>query len=126
MPFAPFSYRGPRGFLGPLPPSAGPRGNEGMLTPGNIDLGKRPVVQNADGTISTVRSMSVNFDGVEVLIPTVSEGGRIMGEDEAIKAYLSTGRHLGIFRSPADATKYAERLHSDQERIYAGKRRSRP
>lgn len=124
MPFAPFSYRGSRSFLGSSPPSG--RGDSGMLMPGNIDLAKRRVVQNADGTISTVRSMSVNFDGAEVLIPTVSDDGRIMSEDEAIRAYLSTGRHLGIFRSPVDATKYAERLHSDQERLYTKKRGSRP
>lgn len=91
----------------------------GPLEPGNIDLNRRPRVKNPDGSISTVRSMSANFDGREVLIPTVSEDGRVMDDDEAIDTYRRTGRHLGMFRTPQEATTYAEKLHQDQERLYA-------
>jgi len=91
------------------------------VVPGNIDLGKRPVVKNADGTISTVRSMGVNIDGQEVLIPTVSDDGRIMGDDEAISAYQKTGRHLGKFSSVAASNAYAERLHQQQAEKYGAK-----
>lgn len=92
----------------------------GQLAPGNIDLAHRPVVRNRDGSISTVRSMSANFDGEEVLIPTVSDDGRIMTESEAIENYRRSGRHLGKFVSPEAATAYAQDLHSQQEKMYSG------
>ena len=106
------------GKVTPAPASA----VKGQVEAGNIDLTTRPVVKNKDGSISTVRSMSVNIDGVEVLIPTVSEKGTIMTKERAIKEYKRTGKHLGKFETPEDATAYAEQLHKDQEKLYTGKR----
>jgi len=88
----------------------------GLLQPGNIDLTTRPNVANADGSHSSVRSMSFQDrkGGPEILIPTVSEDGRIMTEDEAIAQYKRTGKHLGQFTNPDTATDYAQKLHEQQ------------
>lgn len=91
---------------------------KGLLERGNIDIHNRPVVKNSDGSISTVRSMSTNIDGREVLIPTVSDDGRIMSDDEAIDNFMRTGKHLGMFDNPDDATAYAESLHNQQADEY--------
>lgn len=91
----------------------------GLLAIGNIDLYSRPRVDNGDGTYSTIRSMSFGDEnGREILIPTVSDDGRIMSDDEAINNYYQTGKHLGIFNNPDNATAYAERLHDLQEQYY--------
>lgn len=95
--------------------------------PGNIDLYDRPEIPNGDG-ISTVYSMSFMDEdpgsrtyGSEVLVPLAD--GRILTPQEAIQRYYQTGRHLGAFATPDDATAYAQRLHEDYE---AGRYRMRP
>jgi len=90
----------------------------GGAEPGNIDLDNRPVVKNRDGSISTVRSMSFNEDGMEVLIPTIRDDGKVMTEDEAIAHYRKTGRHLGKFATPEEATAYAKQLSASQGRQF--------
>ena len=95
-----------------------PSKQPGLLTPGNINLDNRPIHKNADGSISTLHSTSVGIDGKEVLIPLVSDDGRMMTLKEAIDTYKRTGKHLGIFDSPAHATAYAKNLWARQELKY--------
>ncbi len=106
-----------RGVSVPPPRPAGadllvPSHARGPLLPGNIDLAAQPRVKNPDGTTSTVRSISINIDGREVLIPTVV-GNRVVSDDEAIREYERTGRHLGMFDTPQNATAYASQLHDE-------------
>ncbi|WP_418386598.1 JAB domain-containing protein, partial [Akkermansia sp.] len=92
---------------------------EGVLEPGNIDLRRRPVVRNRDGSVSMARSFSVAKDGREYLIPTVSDEGRLLSDQEAISQFEKTGRHLGAFRTAQDAAEYADRMDRQQEILYA-------
>lgn len=88
--------------------------------PGNIDLTNRPQVHNPDGSTSTVLSMSFNEDGKEILVPRISDDGRVLSNQEAIDQYHRTGKHLGIFGSPEEATTYAQQLHQDQASTLGG------
>ena len=89
---------------------------------GNINLFDRPMVKNPDGSISTVRSMSFNEDGKEILVPTISDDGRSMSNDEAIQMYHDTGKYFGKFDSIKKANDFAQRLHRQQEQLLLKRR----
>jgi hypothetical protein len=91
----------------------------GLVAPGNINIHQRPTVKNADGSISTVRSMTFTDDsGRAILIPTVIEGRGIVSPEEAIKYHYQTGQHLGVFDTPDNADAYARALHEQQQTEY--------
>ena len=114
--------------LNPLLQAASPAGSmfdrspdtaAGLLVPGNINIHQRPVVKNADGSISTVRSMTfTDDDGRAVLIPTVLPGRGVVPPQQAIDHYYRTGEHLGIFEHPDLADAYARALHEQQATEY--------
>lgn len=84
---------------------------KGMIRAGNIDLADRPKVKNKDGSISTIRSISVGVKDKEVILPTVVRG-KVVSDDEAVGEFIRTKKHLGVFDSPENASKYAEGLHN--------------
>jgi hypothetical protein len=81
-----------------------------VFTAGNIDLSKQIPVKNKDGSVSTVRSITIGEDGRSVLIPTVVNG-KIVSNGEAIAEYRKTGRHLGKYATAAEAQDAARELH---------------
>ena len=99
-----------------------------MVEPGNINLNGRPIIKNADGSISSEYSTSFEDDkGREILVPTVVNGKFLTSDGKKPKAgsaaekamfkraqqhYEETGEHLGIFDSPEHADAYADRVHN--------------
>ena len=93
----------------------------------NIDVARLPEVPNripGEGGISTVRSMGITEDGNEVLIPTVVDGRlaptAAQAEEEAIRHYRRTGKHLGKYASRAAADAAATLLH-EREALRTGR-----
>jgi hypothetical protein len=93
----------------------------------NIDVDRLPEVPNripGEGGISTVRSMGITEDGNEVLIPTVVDGRlaptAAQAEEEAIRHYRRTGKHLGKYASRAAADAAATLLH-EREALRTGR-----
>jgi hypothetical protein len=90
----------------------------GMVSQGNIDLSKRPNIDNGDGTHSSVFSMSFGTDKGEVLVPGVGDGTtyplRKLTPKEALDQYKKTGNNLGTFKDAAAANAYGKTLHNDQ------------
>lgn len=99
-----------------------------LVQPGNIDLKNRPIVENDDGSYSTVRTMTVGPDeaGVYANVPTVLESekgkGYIASDDQAYRNFAKTGQHLGKYSNLKAALKAAESLHKDQDKAYRSKR----
>ena len=89
------------------------------VVPGNIDLYNRPVVKNADGTISTVQTMTdQDVDGMWVNYPSIGPNGERWTREQAWQYYLATGQHLGKYRTLDEAVQAAIALHEDQADLY--------
>lgn len=113
----------------------------GMLQQGNIDVNHRPGISNADGTHSSIFSMTVPVDkNGEVwkgaydkapgyaLVPSIANGKFLTPdgkkpnekdkkamsqlEDAATDYYSKTKQHLGVFASSQAADKYAGQTHA--------------
>jgi hypothetical protein len=99
---------------------AGQPGPKGMLVAPTLDLTNRPRVKNADGTISTIRTIGIETDGKYVLVPTVSDDGRIMSNDEAFQQCRKTGKHVGIYDTKANADAAGPYWHNLEAAKLAG------
>ena len=90
----------------------------GLIEEGNIDLYAQPIVENPDGSTSTVDSVGWDeeVDGrtVYVLVPQVTPDGRHFTDPrEAWEEYKRTGLHLGKFESQDASDAYGDQLHKE-------------
>lgn len=99
---------------GVLPEKTNKKAPANNGTKGNIDTSKIDPVKNKDGSFSTVRSISINEDGKEILIPTVIKG-KVVSDKMAIDHYHKTNQHLGKFDTVEEANAYAKKLHEEEE-----------
>jgi hypothetical protein len=89
----------------------------GMIEAGNIDISNRKIINNPDGSYSTVNSFTMESDGKFYVVPGVN-GQRKLTGDEAWEQFKRTGKHLGVFGSQQAADTYAENLHKSQAKQY--------
>lgn len=89
----------------------------GLRTQGNLDLNMRPQVRNPDGSISTVRTITITTPHGAILLPTVING-QVVSNEDAIAYWQQTGQHLGIFDTEDNANAYAQALHQAQAQEY--------
>ena len=97
----------------------------GQYGRGNIDLYNRPIYKNADGSISTVDSVTFQIDDKFVVLPTIvrDEKGyvkRLNTDEEILEHYARTGEYLGEFDTLEESNAYANKLHSAQSYYYSG------
>lgn len=75
------------------------------------DFHARPIAHNPDGTISTVRSITVSDEnGNNYVIPTVING-RVVSNDEAIRHWQQTGETMGVSPDANAADAYSQLIH---------------
>lgn len=96
----------------------------GMVAQGNLDITKRPNIDNGDGSHSSTFSMSFGTDKGEVLVPGVGDGktypARKLTTKEALDQYRKTGNNFGTFKDVKSADSYAQTLHEDQAKYGNG------
>jgi len=85
----------------------------GLIAPGNIDLNNRPEIQNPDGSVSTVKTITIEEDGRTILLPTIVNG-KELSKEEAVNHYHETGEHMGKFKTQKDADRYDKNLHKEK------------
>lgn len=119
---AKFDYKGPW-----------PRPTPRTGSPNRVDLSRfntateRPAVPLGNGSVGTVLSIGVGDERGEWVIPTIVNG-RVLPQDEAIQLWRD-GRNpplAGPFKTPQEATAFAEQFHKQEENRLFGNRTARP
>lgn len=81
-----------------------------QITPGNLDINTLPVVKNQDGTMAPRTMIVPGKNGQSVIIPLVGPQGQVLSQQDAVKFYMGSGKHLGVFKTPEAAAAYQQIL----------------
>jgi hypothetical protein len=82
----------------------------GRVVAPNLDINRRPVIQNQDGSISTFRGTTVEQDGVHYVVPGMTDTQPLSLEQSKAQ-FQNTGQHFGGFASEDEAQAFAKALH---------------
>lgn len=81
-----------------------------QVAPGNLDLNSLPSIKNPDGSLAPRTIVVPGKNGQSVVIPLVGPQGQLLSQQDAMKYYLGSGKHLGIFKTPDAAAAYNQTL----------------
>lgn len=82
------------------------RVGDGLLV--STPKGGKPQIKNADGTVSTERTITIEADGRHYVLPTII-AGKQLSEDQAVAAWRKgTNAAVGEFGTAAEANRFAQ------------------
>jgi hypothetical protein len=81
---------------------------------GNIDVSSRKTIKLSNGEIELFKPMAFRNAGKVIVVPTITEGGKLLTESGAINKYFETGMHLGIFDDMSEAKVRIEQLEKER------------
>lgn len=89
-----------------------------LITPPSLNLKKQPIIQNKDGSVSTVLSIGADIGkGRVIVVPTVDRRTKsIVDDNTAINNAFISGEHLGIYPNARIANLAAQAIHKNEEK----------
>jgi hypothetical protein len=81
---------------------------------GNIDVSSRKTIKLSNGEVELFKPMAFRNAGKVIVVPTITEGGKLLTESGAINKYFETGMHLGIFDDMSEAKVRIEQLEKER------------
>lgn len=108
------------GPIGPNEPDLSPP----VMSPADVARGK-PRINNADGSVSTERTIGIEVDGKHYLIPTIVNGKQL-SEDQAVAAWRAgKNPEVGVFNSREESDAAGQARSNSIGRAIGGTRRAR-
>lgn len=81
-----------------------------QVQPGNLNLNSLPAIKNPDGSMAPRTMIVPDGKGNSVIIPMVGPQGQLLSQQDAMRFYMGSGKHLGVFKTPEAASAYQQIL----------------